>query len=230
MARTISGALVVEDPPRSDHPPLPYAVTEARAIHARFPSGIHLRGQDATRSALLDRLGEFPVFHFAGHARANLEQPLDSALLLAGDDALTIQDLMSHRLVGVRLAVLSACETAVAAQHVPEEALGIPSALMQAGAAAVIGTQWTVPDVSTAALTARFFDLWMSGEQEPTIALRRAQQWLRDSTNVQLAEALPEVLGYDTSALSPTARRLWQTARPYAHPHYWAGFVYVGAQ
>jgi CHAT domain-containing protein len=229
MGRALTGALVVEDPPHRDGPRLPHAATEARGVLEQLPSAVHLRGSDATRQAVLDALGEFPIFHFAGHAAADVERPLESALLLAGDEVLTMEELMNRRLVGVRLAVLSACETAVSAREVPEEALGIPTALIQAGAAAAVGAQWTVPDVSTAALMARFFDLWISGGHDPATALRRAQQWLRDATNAELAEVVPDLLPHDMSALPLAARELWETARPYAHPHHWAAFVYVGA-
>jgi CHAT domain-containing protein len=229
MDRALDGVLVVEDPPHRDRPRLPHAANEARAVLETMPSGVHLRGSDATRDAVLDALGEFPIFHFTGHADANVARPLDSALLLAGDDVLTMEELMNRRLVGVRLAVLSACETAVSAREVPEEALGIPTALIQAGAAAAVGAQWTVPDISTAALMARFCDLWIDRGHDPASALRKAQQWLRDGTNAELADVFPDLLPDDVAALPPVARELWETARPYAHPHHWAAFVYVGA-
>jgi CHAT domain-containing protein len=129
---------------------------------------------------------------------------------------------MDLRLEGARLAVLSACETGLPGAKLPEEAVSLPSGLIQAGVAGVVGSLWAVSDVSTALLMARFYDLWRKEGLEPPEALRQAQIWLRDSTNAEkeafFRHALPE-LG---------ATRRFQDL-DFAHPFYWAAFSYVGA-
>src|SRR5262245_7492397 len=62
------------------------------------------------------------------------------------------------------------------------EFIGLPSAFLQIGAAGVIGTLWSVDDVSTALLMMRFYELHLAGRLEPAAALRSAQFWLRDRT------------------------------------------------
>ena len=227
IGRSLTGAVVVEDPARGDRPHLRYATEEAHAVLERIPSAIHLR-DDADKRSVLGALGEHPIFHFAGHAGAEAEDPLKSALFLAGDDTLTMAELLDRRLVGVRLAVLSACETAIPAQQVPDEALSIPAVLIQAGAAAAIGSQWVVSDASAVALMSRFYELMIDQQYAPEAALRSAQLWVRDSTNRELAEAYPKWFAKDAASLSPVARELWESARPYSHPQHWAPFVYVG--
>jgi CHAT domain-containing protein len=53
--------------------------------------------------------------------------------------------------------VLAACETALVGTRLPDEAIGLPTGLLQAGAAACIGSLWPVPQVSTAILMAFFY-------------------------------------------------------------------------
>jgi hypothetical protein len=179
-----------------------------------------LGGEAATREAVLEEIPCYSVLHFSTHGRADLEEPLQSGLLMAGG-ALSLGDLMDLRLEGARLAVLSACETGLPGAKLPEEAVSLPSGLIQAGVAGVVGSLWAVDDISTVLLMARFYDLWRKEGREPPEALRQAQIWLRDSTNAEkeafFRHALPE-LG---------ATRRFQD-RDFAHPFYWAAFSYVG--
>jgi CHAT domain-containing protein len=74
--------------------------------------------------------------------------------------------------------------------------------------------------------------------QNPTTALRLAQCWLRDLTydalRVYLQEQVQQRGRYKISLeLGPTVRSAQReqrgAMRPYAHPYYWAAFVYYGA-
>jgi len=57
--------------------------------------------------------------------------------------------------------------------QLPDEAIGLPTALMEAGAAGVVASLWSVADNSTAQLMAHFHRLWRHE------ALRFAQIELR---------------------------------------------------
>jgi len=48
--------------------------------------------------------------------------------------------------LNVRLAVLSACETGLVGIDLPDEALALPTGLLQAGVASIVASQWIVPD------------------------------------------------------------------------------------
>ncbi|MBG0851297.1 CHAT domain-containing protein [Streptomyces spinoverrucosus] len=94
------------------------------------------------------------------------DQPLDSALLLA-QSALTLRDVLEQRLTSARVAVLSACESALSGTALPDEAVGLPTGLSEAGAAGVVGSPWRVPDITTTVLVSRFYQNWRQGGLEP---------------------------------------------------------------
>ena len=161
-----------------------------------------------------------------------------SALALAGEDRLTLADILNHLdLSGARLAVLSACQTAITEfQRVPDEAIGLPAGFLQAGVRGVIGTLWPVYDVSTALLMGRFYRHHLQDGLSPAAALRRAQQWLRESTADELdlvshfERRYQESGQTDKKAFSRMAYyRIHGDEKPFAHPYYWAAFAYHGA-
>ena len=174
---------------------------------------------------MIDALADHQVHHFACHASADTGNPLESALLLAHDERLKLSDIMKLTLLQPRLSFLSACETAIIGERLPDEVIGLHTALMQAGVPGVVGSLWAVLDESTALLVARFYDLWRNHGLSPPEALREAQKWLRDATNAEI-ESLTSV-GPDRQ-LGDAAYKLWGSARSHAHPLHWAAFAYSG--
>jgi CHAT domain-containing protein len=148
---------------------------------------------------------------------------------MANDEPLALGDLIDLRLAAVRLAVLSACETAVIGPDLPDEVIALPAGLLQAGAAGVIAPLWSVPDLSTMVLMTRFYELWRGDGLAPFEALRRAQQWVRDATRAELQASFPGVEALSGAPVPSAARRLWARTRPFAAPQFWASFSYVGA-
>jgi CHAT domain-containing protein len=181
-----------------------------------------LRDAAATRAAVLKAMDGRRSLLFFTHGFADSDDPLHGGLALAGDDVLTVADVMRERLDGVRLAVLAACESGWTHTHLPDEALGLPAAFLAAGAAGVIGSLWRVPTVATAMLIARFYEYL---EADPAQALRRAQEWLRETSNAEQLKAFPELIDAD---IDPANLGLWEGAHGHAHPYFWAGFVYIG--
>ncbi|OUC04903.1 hypothetical protein RY27_30535 [Litorilinea aerophila] len=100
-------------------------------------------------------------------------------LLLAHDRVLSVAD-WQELAVQMRLAVLSACETGVPGLELPDEVIGLPAALLQAGCAGVVTSLWSVLAVSTARLMAHFYQAWQREGLSLPQALRRAQMRLRD--------------------------------------------------
>jgi CHAT domain-containing protein len=186
---------------------------------------------------VLTALPEYPVGHFSCHGYANIGEPLASGLLMANDELLTLRDFLELRLVGMRLAILSACETAIPGFQLPDEVVSLPTGLLQAGVAGIVASLWSVSGMSTMMLLARFYEVWGNTERDPAEALRRAQQWVRDTTNGQNeitsgalcqssrgvgCQRLSPARSYQACALLPAERH------DYAHPYYWAAFGYVG--
>jgi CHAT domain-containing protein len=218
--------LVVEDPRPTSAGRLDHAGQEADAVLAGVP-GRRLRHEQATKAQVRPALREHSVLHFACHGSAKPRAPLHSQLILAHDEPLTLGELITDHLGQARLAVLSACETATIGEELVDEVVNFPTGMLQAGAAACIGSLWSVSDVSTALLMRRFYELWRGGIG-PSEALRRAQRWLRDISNEELLEA-----GYASAPQpgdwTPQVQAFWRKARPYYHPYYWAAFTFYGA-
>jgi CHAT domain-containing protein/tetratricopeptide (TPR) repeat protein len=232
--------LAIDNPHRGDpRLSLPTATYEVNTALACFDpkDRQRLQGRAASMQVVREALAQVSVLHFSTHGSAGWDHPLESALLLA-DGKLTLNDLLKLRLPGARLAVLSACETGIPGTDLPDEVVSLPSGLLQAGVAGVAASLWSVADISTAMLMARFYALWRKEGLPPPEALRQAQIWLRDTSNgqkkVYFKDELPEFAGY----LMPEAQldalfESWfgkdDDARSYAHPFFWAAFTYTGA-
>jgi CHAT domain-containing protein len=226
--------LAVVDPQTDGAAPLRAASFEASVVAQHFDAQhtTCLPGAQATREAVIDALCEVSVLHAACHAVSDPADPMNSALILAGGVRLSVRDLTEQRVLsahdGLRLAVLSACETAVVGAAVPDEVIGLPTGLLEAGAAGVIATMTPVPDGSTALLMAQFYRRWREDGLSPAAALRSAQQWLRTVTNAEALLQYRDAIDPSTIPADGFRRRLWDRAHSHSHPTRWAPFVYVG--
>ena len=229
---TTDSLLAIDNPDGTLH----FSKDEVVAALAGFDNVLHLPGTQANRETVLKALADHAVLHFSTHGIAGWNTPLQSSLKLADGD-LTLGEILDQRLPGARLAVLSACETGIPGTNLPNEVISLPAGLVQAGAAGVAASLWSVADVSTAMLMARFYELWRKNGIEPSEALRQAQIWLRDSTDGEkkkyFQSALPEFAGYKLPAES--ANTFFTEivlndpeARSFEHPFYWAAFTYTG--
>ncbi len=234
--------LAVDDPQPVTANILPHSKYEVQTIASMFADkGRQIfKHEYATRHAVLEAITDHTVLHCSCHGTANLHDPLNSGLAMAHDELLSLQDLLDSRFDGVRLATLSACETSIPGTELPAEVINLPSGLLQAGVAGVVGSLWSVSDLSTMMLMTKFYDLWRRKQFEPSEALRQAQIWVRDSTNQEkldyfeskdlpihtrnpkLAEELIDKLHERIGFRDPDAH-------DFAHPFHWAAFQYVGA-
>ncbi len=156
------------------------------------------------------------VWHIACHGHAEPHAIMESRLAFA-DRQVTINDLRDRfPFAPRRLAIVSACDMHTTGTDLPNETIGLPSALLQLGFAGVIAASWPVNDRATAYLMVRFHREWRRGEVHPAVALTTAQRWLRDATPADLV------------ALAPGLRPPDDGPRPFAHPVFWAAFAYTG--
>jgi len=218
--------LAVVDPQPSTAARLPFATQEAAFVLRSFSDGKPLSRESARRDTVFPLLSEYPVVHFACHGFADPQEPLNSALMLARDEGLTLRNLLGSRFEGLRLVVLSACETAVINAVVPNEAIGLQTGFLQAGAAGIVGSLWAVPDKSTAMLMAEFYRLWRGAQLRPARALQRAQQWVRDTTTAEKMARYPDL--YDRAHAEGSMNEMLATRRAQNHPAYWAAFTCIG--
>lgn len=117
---------------------------EAKAIQRRVRARV-LAG--ATESAVKHAMQSARIVHFATHAEANLDRPLESHLRLArdrGDDGYFHISEISKTRTRAELVVLTACETVNTRMYGADGAMSIARSFLSAGAGAVLATQWSV--------------------------------------------------------------------------------------
>jgi len=135
---------------------LPASSGEVRALGRLRAGAVVLEGAGATKDRLIGELknqtSEFEL-HLATHGVLDGNAPALSYLVLAGsDDAsrrLTLKEVMGLTLP-IRLAVLSACETATPGEVAPGVALiTLAKAFSTAGAQAIVAALWRVEEEAT---------------------------------------------------------------------------------
>jgi CHAT domain-containing protein len=161
-----------------EFPALRYASTEMHRIVSHFPGQYVEYGEaNATptvyRNAPLDR---FSIIHFAAHATANVESPLESAVVLSGPDTgykLYARDVADKPL-DAELVTVSACRSAGERTYSGEGLVGFAWAFLRAGARRVIAGLWDVDDRSTAGLMDELYAGIQAG-RGPARSLRDAK-------------------------------------------------------
>lgn len=216
-------ALVVAGPPGDPpFPPLRRARAEADALARRYrTTALH----DAPGEAVLAALPAAELVHFVCHGQADLADPLSGGLLLQ-DGWLTVQQLLTLRPPQRRqLVILAACQSQVAGLAAPDEVIGLPAVLYQAGAVGVVAAQWQVDAYAAFALLRRFHDYFLGG-LPPAQALAAAQAWLRNVTKAELTSRYPDLFPSRPARHPVAAGRA--TRQPYHEPVHWAAFGYTG--
>ena len=237
--RIPADSILAIDNPRND-PKLANSEKEINAAIESFPDRTVLRHAEATVEKVRSRLSEAAIVHFSCHGKAYVSEtkiidpetkevlqiltPLDSCLQMS-DGNLTLKDIFALKLTekgGIRLAILSACETGLQGIENADEAISLPTGLLQAGVAGAIASLWSVSDLSTMILLTRFYDFWRKENLEPSLALRRAQLWVRDTTSQEKAKYF-----------KPDRPDLFQVLillppNEFAHPFHWSAFSYTG--
>jgi CHAT domain-containing protein len=120
-----------------------------------FPHSINILSDgEALRRDVLDALPAARWVHFACHARADLQTPSNSRLLLSdwATEPLTVVDIARLHLSNAELAFLSACSTARGGIMLSDEAIHLGSACQLAGFRHVIATLWPVEDNAASAI------------------------------------------------------------------------------
>jgi len=163
--------------------PLPHAGAELQAVESHFADKNVFVSSRATPAAYLASHPEtYSTLHFAAHAVANRESPLDSAIVLAGSPEtrkLYAREILQQPLTA-ELVTLSACQTAGSRTYYGEGLTGFSWAFLSAGAHNVVAGLWDIDDRATASLMRSFYGELASG-QSPVSALRRAKLGLLTS-------------------------------------------------
>jgi CHAT domain-containing protein len=249
--RPAPDTLLIAQNPTAD---LPFTELEGASAAARFhPHVTRLRREQVTKERLLREAPHCRVWHYSGHARFNPVAPLESALILdnavvsdprqpAPESWLTVRDTFTAlNLRQTVLAILPDCETARLLPDATDDYVNLPTGFLYSGALCVISAHWSINDLSSAIVMAKYHELWDAGRGlAPAAALREAARWLREEirTKQQLErDILPALLARvsDPAALA-ACQKAWNEHSkrlpeqyPFASPMHWAPFVASGA-
>jgi CHAT domain-containing protein len=213
---------------------------QAANIRHKFKSNDFLAKDDANKNAILKaKLSFANCAHFGCHGKFEPDSPLESSLVFANKERLTLLEIFNLDLNQCRLVTLSACETGLTESRISDEYIGLPFGFLLAGSPSMVSTLWKVDELASTLLLIRFYE---NLETLSTVtALNEAQQWLRNLTSEGL-EALLKCLKPQidkTFKLLPKKERtrfinapqegaLNRKPFPFAEPHYWAGFTAIG--
>jgi CHAT domain-containing protein len=153
----------------------------------------------------------------SGLVLAGANTPPDLSAVAEGDEPpedgiLTADEITFLPLTGVRLAVLSACETGLGESAGGEGLLGIQRALQVAGVRATIATLWKVNDLATRTIMEEFYRNYVEKEMSPLDALRAAQIWALHNRDLVV----------------PRGADLPETESTALPPEFWAAFILSG--
>ena len=170
--------LVIGNPLTSDEKSrLPNAGAEITKIGGQFRQAVLRTGAAARPEAYRDAApARFSMVHFAAHAEANPDDPLDSAIILSpgGDtDKLYARDV-ARVPIHASLVTVSACHSAGSRTYGGEGLVGFAWAFLKAGAKIVVAGLWEVDDLSTSQLMDHMYAGLRTGKS-PAEALRAAK-------------------------------------------------------
>jgi len=173
--------LLIGDPDSNDEhfPKLQNAAREISLVEGHFPpSGVTSYRESQAVPAVYDKspLNGFSYIHFTAHATMDREVPLDSSIILSGDNdsnKLTAREVLKHP-INAQLVTISACRGAGAKTYSGEGLVGFMWAFFQSGAQSIIAGLWDVSDDSTTQLMDTLYGGIMRG-MSPADALRNAK-------------------------------------------------------
>lgn len=215
---------------------LPGTQAEVEELEKMFAgeASVALRG-GADSNFLQGQAPAATHLHLACHGKGGLLDPTEAGIDLS-DGFLSGADVSGLEL-STRLVVLSACQTGIAdIGGLPDEVVSLSTSCLAAGSACAIASLWSVDDAGTALLMCRFYEVLLGGAS-PSEALRTAQLWLRELSDVEEVEFLKNYPSLEAefqrrrdAGTIPRARAAAGTsAGRFASEEYWAPFIVVGA-
>ncbi|MCT7953905.1 CHAT domain-containing protein [Laspinema palackyanum] len=165
---------------------LPFTRFEGDIVAQLFqiPPERRLRGsQAATGEAYRGLLEVCTHLLSSHHAETRFDNPLESFLRL-GNGTITVSQLLSPgwRFPELSDIFLSCCETGLnLPQNLADELITLGTGFLCAGARAVLSSQWSVGDISTALLSGLYHEARQKGCDRAS-ALQQAQRQLRELT------------------------------------------------
>ena len=159
--RSTPHLLVVTQPATPGQSPLPGTADEGTRLAKIFSmphfSSNALDHKHATVDAVLRAISEHSWVHFACHGSQNLADPTQSAFALY-DGPLTLERLMGTVAENAELGFLSACQTAVGDENVPEESAHLAAGMLAVGFKGVVATMWSIQDADAPIIVEAYYN------------------------------------------------------------------------
>ena len=139
-----------------------------------------LENSEATPAAVLDAMEKYECVHLACHASQNITSPTKSCFHLHGG-TLSLEEISQRSLKNKGLAFLSACQTAMGDETMPDEAIHLAAGMLVAGYPSVIATMWSIGDSDAPVVADHVYGQLMSGGK---LEWRRAARALHIAVGV----------------------------------------------
>ena len=174
---------------------LPYTPLECEWVAQTWnvPRQRRLQGRTVTPDSYLQLLKQVQALLSSHHATSRPDDPLNSHLVLDGEQKVTLRDLISPswRFPELSEVFLSCCETGLSfasfrdeegnlRRELLDEPLSLGTGFLLGGARSVISSHWAVTDRATTLFSREYHRARRAGEERLT-ALHQARQALRET-------------------------------------------------
>jgi CHAT domain-containing protein len=146
---------------------------------------------EATIEACLSTMERCSSIHLACHAIQAPNDPLKSGFFLH-DGKLELSTIIQRRFGSKELAFLSACQTSMGDERLPDELVHLAAGMLSAGYKSVVGTMWSIRDRYAVDVADEFYKVLLSkrgddGRVQAALALHRAMRHLRQKVGTKEA-------------------------------------------
>ncbi|MEH2196889.1 CHAT domain-containing protein [Nostoc sp.] len=233
--------LSVEHPESAAYPTGKFAKLESEVVSQMFNNIQRIQGVEATKNVVENAFFDsYNIFHFTGHVTNNLAEPKKSELALAGEDKLTLDEIVQQNLASYNLITLSACENLSTSNYnytTSSEYVSLASGLVSHGVPHVVSTLWSVESSASALVMIEFYRRLQPNKSAVT-ALAEATLWLKELTAGELTKWYEDILNNlhpeELRIQTYLATQLYRNSKMasdknlYNHPYYWAAFTITG--
>lgn len=140
MGAQNSRILLTAVPDAPSHTALPHAAAELRIARERAPWSTVLEGAVSVAD-FMAALPSAAFLHLACHGKQDAHNPLSSGFSFH-DGVVSLERLMDSDAHDACFAFLSACESAMGDETLPDETIHLAAAMLFLGYRSVIGTLW----------------------------------------------------------------------------------------
>ncbi len=191
-----------ENPLRCDDYPLETMARYSDDVHRRFRREGHKSYREAAagEAAFKKKASQFRILHLTAHGCINTSLPGDYSILftLDGDDtedgSLRAEEILSLRLYGTDLVVLSMCNTQAGAHRSGEGLLSIARAFSIAGCSSLVASTVRSRQLPTALIISEFYEQLLAGKPKDVALGAAKRRYLKQHPSAEPAEWAPLIL------------------------------------